>query len=112
MASDETVRVALLGAGERGQLMFGLFAKKYPQLFKYVAVAEPNDERRRRFEQDFEIPRENVFSDWRDLLAKPQLADALYSHLLCFAADEARINGTIVDMTEFRDRAERDADAL
>jgi len=30
MASQETMRVALLGAGERGQLMFGLFAKKYP----------------------------------------------------------------------------------
>jgi predicted dehydrogenase len=77
MTNRETVRVALLGAGERGQLMFGLFAKKHPQLFKYVAVAEPNDERRNRFQRDFDIPRENVFADWRDLLAKPQLADAI-----------------------------------
>ena len=77
MGSQESVRVALLGAGERGQLMFGLFAKKFPELFKYVAVAEPNDERRRRFEEEFSIPKENVFADWRDLLAKPQLADAV-----------------------------------
>ena len=77
MASQETVRVALLGAGERGQLMFGLFARKFPQLFKYVAVAEPNDERRNRFQRDFDIPAENVFADWQDLLAKPQLADAV-----------------------------------
>jgi predicted dehydrogenase len=77
MAIQRTVRVALLGAGERGQLMFGLFAKKFPQLFKYVAVAEPDDERRSRFERAFRIPRENVFTDWCDLLAKPQLADAV-----------------------------------
>ena len=77
MTNRATVRVALLGAGERGQLMFGLFAKKFPELFKYVAVADPNDERRSRFESDFAIPRQNVFADWRDLLEKPQLADAV-----------------------------------
>jgi predicted dehydrogenase len=77
MRNREAVRVALLGAGERGQLMFGLFAKKHPRLFKYVAVAEPNDERRNRFGRDFDIPAENVFADWRELLAKPQLADAV-----------------------------------
>jgi predicted dehydrogenase len=77
MASQEAVRVALLGAGERGQLMFGLFAKKFPRLFQYVAVAEPNEDRRRRFEEAFGIPKQNVFPDWRDLLAKPRLADAV-----------------------------------
>ena len=77
MTNRETVSVALLGAGERGQLMFGLFAKEFPRLFKFVAVAEPNDERRNRFRSDFDIPAENVFSDWQDLLAKPQLADAV-----------------------------------
>ena len=77
MTGQEALRVALLGAGERGQLMFGLFAKKHPRLFKYVAVAEPNDERRSRFERDFGIWKENVFADWQDLLARPQLADAV-----------------------------------
>jgi predicted dehydrogenase len=77
MTTRAPVRIALLGAGERGQLMFGLFARKHPQLFRYVAVAEPNDERRERFVRDFDIPREGVFSGWQDLLAKPQLADAI-----------------------------------
>jgi predicted dehydrogenase len=40
-------------------------------------VAEPNEERRSRFEEDFAIPKQNVFADWRDLLARPQLADAV-----------------------------------
>jgi len=39
-------------------------------------------------------------------------SDALYSHLLCFAAEEARTNHAIVDMTDFRGRAEEDADSL
>lgn len=32
--------------------------------------------------------------------------ESLESHLMAFAADEARLNGTIVDMDEFRQRAE------
>ena len=39
-------------------------------------------------------------------------SDALYSHLLCFAAEEARINRTVVDMTHFRQRAEEGAESL
>jgi hypothetical protein len=38
--------------------------------------------------------------------------DALYSHLLCFAAEEARIDNTVVDMSEFRERAEKSANSL
>jgi len=38
--------------------------------------------------------------------------DALHGHLLCFAAEEARKGGRIVDMTDFRRRAEAAADGL
>ncbi len=71
------VTVALLGAGERGQVMYGIFAKKHPDLFKYVAVAEANEERRERFVKKFNIKKENVFADWRELMEKPKLADAV-----------------------------------
>jgi hypothetical protein len=37
---------------------------------------------------------------------------ALYSHLLRFAAEEARINRTVVDMTDFRDQAEEKAESM
>jgi len=77
MASGKPVRIALLGAGERGQVMFGIFVEKHPELFEYVAVAEPNDERRERFVRRFGISEENAFSNWRELLEKPQLADAV-----------------------------------
>jgi predicted dehydrogenase len=39
-------------------------------------------------------------------------SDALYSHLLCFAAEEARTGGSVVDMAEFRNRADKGADEL
>jgi hypothetical protein len=42
MTSGDAVRVALLGAGERGQLMFCLFSKKHPRLFNYVSVEDQN----------------------------------------------------------------------
>ena len=37
---------------------------------------------------------------------------ALESHLLAFAAEEARLNHTIVDMPEFRQRADRLTDPV
>jgi predicted dehydrogenase len=39
-------------------------------------------------------------------------SDALYGHLLCFAAEEARRGGSVVDMTDFKRRAEEEADSL
>jgi predicted dehydrogenase len=77
MSNSQAVQVALLGAGERGHLMFGLFAKKHPDLFKYVAVAEPNEARRKRFVDDFNIPPNQAFSSWEELLDQPQMADAV-----------------------------------
>lgn len=39
-------------------------------------------------------------------------ADTLESHLLCFAAEQARREGTVVDMAAFRERAHREAETL
>jgi predicted dehydrogenase len=39
-------------------------------------------------------------------------SDALYSHLLCFAAEEARLERAIVDMRDFERQAEQGADGL
>jgi hypothetical protein len=81
MGSQESVRVALLGAGERGQLMFCLFAKSVQRAHETTEVLTP-------------------------------ASDTLYSHLLCFAAEEARIHGTVVDLSDFRQGAEKAAGSL
>jgi predicted dehydrogenase len=42
-----------------------------------VAVAEPDPARRERFADRHGIPQERCFSSWEELLARPQLAEAL-----------------------------------
>lgn len=37
----DKVKVALIGAGQRGKDVYGEYALEYPQHIKFVAVAEP-----------------------------------------------------------------------
>ncbi|MEM7029404.1 MAG: Gfo/Idh/MocA family oxidoreductase [Chloroflexota bacterium] len=68
---------AMLGAGDRGFFAYGPFAKHHPQQLKFVAVAEPNPIRRRRFARAHDIPPDRQFTSWEELLLKDQLADVL-----------------------------------
>lgn len=54
---------------------------------------------------------EGIMADWIKVLrgeadALTSARESLESHLMAFAAEEARLNGTVVDMAEFRVRAE------
>lgn len=71
------IEAVLLGAGNRGMLSYGPFALAHPNELRFVAVAEPNDERRARFAQAHAIPPERQFRSWEDLIARPPLAPAL-----------------------------------
>ncbi len=68
------VEAVLLGAGQRGRESFGAFAQRHPHLLKFVAVAEPDEGRRRAFAEEHGIPAERQFASWEELLARPQLA--------------------------------------
>lgn len=70
------IRAALLGAGNRGALAYAPYALRYPQELEIVAVAEPMAERREAFVRDYGIRSEDAVADWRELLARPRLADA------------------------------------
>lgn len=83
MAADRPVRLALIGAGARGELNLATLAKRHPDLMEFVAVAEPLDARRERFRRVFDIPPENAFTDWRDLADRPGTADAVINALPC-----------------------------
>jgi predicted dehydrogenase len=72
-----TVTVALIGAGQRGMDCYGVYALKFPYEVRFVAVAEPNQARRERFKQAHQLTDDQCFTDWRDLLARPRLADAI-----------------------------------
>lgn len=83
MPEMKPVTLALLGAGVRGELNLATLVKKHRDKLRFVAVAEPHDARRERFARAFDIPPENVFRDWKDLMAGPRLADAVINALPC-----------------------------
>jgi len=64
----------VLGAGWRGKV-YAAFAKRHPERWKVVGVAEPRPWHRQDLQSTYDIPAENVFSDWREVLDKPRLAD-------------------------------------
>ncbi len=79
------IEAALLGAGGRGMFAYASYALKRPNEIKFVAVAEPNEERRNMFARLHNIPEDRVFSSWQELLEQPQLCRAL---LICTQDDD------------------------
>lgn len=83
MPKSKPVEIALIGAGCRGELNLGYLAKRHRQVLRFVGVAERDEERRRRFAEDFAIPSQQVFGDWVEFFARPQMADAVIIALPC-----------------------------
>src|SRR5689334_18620111 len=71
-----TINAILIGAGNRGAEVYAQWALEHPDQMRIVAIAEPRDTRRIRFAEAHHIPNEYQFSDWRDLLAEPRIAQA------------------------------------
>ncbi|KIL35690.1 oxidoreductase [Cohnella kolymensis] len=65
----------LLGAGARGAKAYAPYALKFPHDLKFVAVAEPNEERRMNFAHTYGLDADGVFSSWEETLARPRMAD-------------------------------------
>jgi predicted dehydrogenase len=74
------IQAALIGAGSRGMFAYASYALDRPDEVKFVAVAEPNEEKRQMFASLHNIPSERQFSSWQELLVQPQLCEAL---LIC-----------------------------
>lgn len=71
------VTAVVLGAGSRGST-YAEFAKEYPQQLQIVAVAEPRADRRELLAERLNIPAENRFASWEELLDKPRMADCAF----------------------------------
>ncbi|MEV7640974.1 Gfo/Idh/MocA family oxidoreductase [Streptomyces rubiginosohelvolus] len=70
-----TVSLAIIGAGSRGASYARLAAAEGTATV--TAVADPDPARRRALADEFAIPVQHVFADWRELTASPRLADAV-----------------------------------
>jgi predicted dehydrogenase len=78
--STMKVKMALIGAGQRGAAAYGPYALEHPDEAQFVAVAEPDGQRRENFRKAHGISGDMCFSTWREILEKPRLADAV---LIC-----------------------------
>ncbi|TVY06877.1 Gfo/Idh/MocA family protein [Paenibacillus cremeus] len=74
------ITAALIGAGHRGMHAYGTYALKRPHEIRFVAVADPNEERRRAFAKQHGIPESAQFESEEELFAQPRLSDSL---LIC-----------------------------
>ncbi len=70
------IQAILIGAGQRGMDAYAPYALQHPNQIQFVAVAEPDSERRARFSAQHHIPPENQFESWEPLLEMPQLGQA------------------------------------
>ncbi len=73
----QPLRLALIGAGQRGTDVYGRYALQHDPGVEFVAVAEPVAARRARFAGQHDLPPEEQFGSWEALLDGPRCADAV-----------------------------------
>ena len=72
----DPVRLVVLGAGSRGST-YASYARLHPEQLQIVGVAEPRRYYRERMADDYDLPSDNVVEDWKELAARPRLADGV-----------------------------------
>ncbi|CAL8082801.1 unnamed protein product [Orchesella dallaii] len=73
---EKPLTIAILGAGNRGQVYAG-FASAYPQWLKVVAVVDHHDYKRQSLAKRHNVPPENVFKKCSEFIKAPKLSDAV-----------------------------------
>ncbi len=73
----KAITLALIGAGNRGRGIFGQYALDMPHCAKFVAVVEPDDDKRTKFAVEHGISGNQCFASTDEFFAKPQMADAV-----------------------------------
>jgi predicted dehydrogenase len=70
------MELILIGAGNRGMEIYARNVKLHHPEVKFVAVAEPNLQKRERFSQLFDVPANQCYESWEILLKENKMADA------------------------------------
>jgi len=83
MEGNRPVTVALVGAGARGDVNLATLVKRHPDVIRIVAVADAHPGRLETFSSRFNVPQENRFHDWEEMLSKELVADAIINALPC-----------------------------
>lgn len=72
------ITAILIGAGSRGMNAYASYALNHPNEIQFVAVAEPDIEKREKFRKMHGIPEECCFLSWEEIFEKDQFADAVF----------------------------------
>ena len=73
---SKPVTAIVIGGGSRGDV-YSRYATSYPGSLNIVGIAEPNEFRRNRLGDRFQVVPEHRFNDWNDVFNKPRFADAV-----------------------------------
>lgn len=68
------ISVIVIGAGSRGNRYSGLMAAD-PEHYELVGMADPEEARRKHFQEVYGIRPEHCYKDWKEILAQPKMAD-------------------------------------
>lgn len=74
----DPILAILIGAGQRGADVYGAYALQFPEKIQFVAVAEPDLKRRKRFATKHGIPPANQFITWEPLLERLPFGQAAF----------------------------------
>jgi predicted dehydrogenase len=72
----QPIKTILIGAGQRGMDAYGRYALHHPEEISFVAVAEPDEERRSAFAKQHNISTQNQFESWEPLVERPRMGEA------------------------------------
>jgi len=75
---NKTIKAIMIGAGQRGNDVYGAYAVQHPEKLQFVAVAEPIPERRTKFAAQHNISPENQYESWEPLLDHQPLGQAAF----------------------------------
>jgi predicted dehydrogenase len=70
------IDMVVIGAGGRGYHAYGSYAAAHPGEVRFVAVAEPDPDRRERFSEAHGVALDQQYASWEQLVAQPRLARA------------------------------------
>ena len=73
---NQPVQAVLVGAGQRGMEVYGRYATQHPDQLNFVAVAEPNSDRRAEFAARHDIDQEMQFESWEKLFDQNRIGQA------------------------------------
>lgn len=74
--TDKQISYVVVGAGNRGNV-YSRYAKRFPENAKIVGVSDINEFRLKKMADAHNVPQENRFGDYHEIMAAPKLADAM-----------------------------------